>query len=232
VGDIQERFDALRPWYTRFTVDGKHYGGDASYDDDARVALFYAWFARPATILELGSLEGGHSVQLAAPGFVERLVGVEARAGNIARAKLAAELLGRGNIEFRQADLERALLDPFGAFDAVFCGGLLYHLMRPWHLLEEVGKVTDQFFLDTQVSATEDATFEGYVGCWYAEQPDQPTRHTDTDTLSGLSDASFWLTLPCLVDTLRRIGFVVKEQRLTENWDGYGPRVQLGLIRT
>jgi hypothetical protein len=231
VQDIQERIDALRPWNTRFTIDGKHYGGDASNDDDARVALFYQWFDRPATILELGSLEGGHSIQLAAPDFVERVVAVEARAGNIARANLAAELLGRGNIEFRQADLDRALLDPFGRFDAVFCGGLLYHLMRPWHLLEQIGKVTDRLFLDTQVSPTEDATFEGYVGCWYAEQPDQPTRHTETDVLSGLSDASFWPTLPCLVGILQRVGFVVKQQQLTEDWDGYGPRVQLAAIR-
>jgi 2-polyprenyl-3-methyl-5-hydroxy-6-metoxy-1,4-benzoquinol methylase len=231
VDDIQERFDALRPWYTRYTIGEKSYGGDASYDGDVRVGVFFTWFDRPKTILELGSLEGGDSLQLAAPDFVERVVAVEARAGNIARAKLAAEYLGRGNIEFRQADLERALLDPFGRFDAVFCGGLLYHLMRPWHLLEEIGKVTDQLFLDTQISATEETTFEGYTGSWYAEQPDSPGRHTETDVLSGLSDASFWLALPCLVDTLARIGLVVKEQRVAEDWDGYGPRVQLAAIR-
>jgi hypothetical protein len=232
VAEARERFDALGPWFTRFEIDGVSLGGANSYQADHRIDLFFEWVRRPASILELGSLEGGHSVQLAAPAFVERLVGLEARAENIQRGRLAAEYLGRGNIEFSQADLDQSSLEQFGRFDAVFCAGLLYHLMQPWHLLEEIGKVTDCLFLDTQVSETEETTIDGYVGSLYAEgEPSDAHRHSDIDVLSGLSDASFWMTLPCLTDTLRRIGLVVQHQVVVPDWDGYGPRVHLAAMR-
>jgi SAM-dependent methyltransferase len=231
--DLAERFDELRPWFTRFEVDGVRLGGANSYQGDNRIKLFFEWVGQPESILELGSLEGGHSVQLASPDFVKRLLGLEARAKNIERARLAAEVVGRGNIEFGQADLDQASLERYGRFDAVFCAGLLYHLMQPWRLLKEIAKVTDCVFLDTHYSETEDVTIDGYVGSLYAEgQPaDHEYRYADTDVLSGLSDSSFWMTLPCITETLSRSGLVVRHELTVPDWDGYGPRVHLAATR-
>lgn len=135
MNELRRRFGALGPWFTQFEIDGVAFGGVNSYADDPRVGLFFDWIGQPARILELGCFEGGHSVRLASPPFVERLVGLEGRPENIARARLATQVLGRGNTEIRQVDLEEASLAQFGRFDAVFCAGLLYHLKRPWRLL-------------------------------------------------------------------------------------------------
>jgi hypothetical protein len=227
--DLAQRFDALSPWFTSFNIDGEKFGGTNSYDGDHRITLFFEWAGQPKSILELGSLEGGHSIQLAAPEFVDRLVGLEAREDNIARARLATEVLGRGNVDFRQADLDSPALNQHGRFDAAFCAGLLYHLTKPWRLLEEISTVTDCLFLDTQYAPREDVVIDGYPGTVYVERKptDQEYRHAPTDVLSGLSDWSFWMTLPSIEETLGRHGFTVQHQLTVPDWDGYGPRVHL-----
>lgn len=222
--ELRRRFDALGPWFTRFEIDGVAFGGAHSYADDPRVGLFFDWLGRPARILELGCFEGGHSVRLASPPFVERLVGLEGRPENIARARLAIEVLGRGNVEFRHVDLEGVSLAQFGHFDAVFCAGLLYHLERPWRLLEEIASVTDRLFLDTHCSASGNTTVDGYAGSHYQEGG-------YSDPLSGLSDTSFWLTLTSLIDALSTVGFVVRNQVVIPNWDDHGLRIHLAASR-
>jgi SAM-dependent methyltransferase len=222
VPSLRDRFEALGPWYTRFEIDGETYGGTAPYEADYRVGLFFEWIEQPASILELSSFEGGHSLRLAEPPFVERLMGLEGRAENIERARFVADLLGRGNIEFAQADLDRDPLAPYGRFDAVFCAGLLYHLTRPWRLLEEIAQASDRLFLDTHYSPTEETEVDGYVGSIYHEPP---------SSTSGLSKSSFWMTLPCLRDTLSRAGFMVVHEEDKLDWSGLGPRVHLAAIR-
>jgi SAM-dependent methyltransferase len=225
--ELGKRFDAVGPWFTRYEIDGVSVGGDNSYDRDYRVGLFFEWFGQPQTILELSSFEGGHTVQLASPHFVERVVGLEGRPANIERARLASELLARGNIEFIHADLdqESLALEQYGRFDAVFCAGLLYHLTRPWCLIEKVAKVTDKFFLDTHYSEHDAVSVEGYAGSRYVE-----VGHADP--LSGLSEASFWFTLPCLRRTLEAAGFHISEERIVADWAGAGPRIHLAAVKT
>jgi SAM-dependent methyltransferase len=224
VAELYDRFEALRPWFTRFVIDGKELGGTNSYDDDYRVDRFFEWMGRPTSILELSSFEGGHSVQLAAPPFVGRLIGLEARQENIERAQLAVELLGKGNVDFIRVDLDKESLERFGRFDAVFCAGLLYHLAQPWRLIEEIAKVTDRLFLDTHYSDVDEVTVNGYVGSVYHEGG-------YADPLSGLSESSFWMTLPCLMDTLSRVGFVVRHRYVVQDWGGYGPRIHLAAFK-
>jgi hypothetical protein len=222
---LREKFDAVGPWFTRYEIEGLTLGGANSYDDDRRVDLFFKWLSQPHTILELGSFEGAHSLQLAAPQFVERVVGLEGRPENIARGRLATALLGRGNIEFIQMDLdEPAMLSQFGRFDAVFCAGLFYHLARPWTLIENVAGVTDRFFLDTHYSLANEVRVEGYEGAYYDEGG-------YTDPLSGLSEASLWLTLPCIDETLQRSGFCIHHKETVADWAGAGPRVHLAAVK-
>src|SRR3954452_16085215 len=92
--ELAPRFAALAPWHSRFEIDGRHYGGELGFQDDTRVASFFDWVGRPASILELGSLEGAHTVELAAPAFVERVQCVEGRERNAERARAVLQLLG------------------------------------------------------------------------------------------------------------------------------------------
>lgn len=221
---LAERFEALGPWFSRSTIDGEVFGGDHDYSDDWRVRMFFECFPGARSILELGSFEGAHSLQLAQPASVERLVGLEGRDDNIARAELVAELLGRGNTEFHLADVDTAALEPYGRFDAVFCAGLLYHLTRPWRLLGEIAKVSDRLLLDTHYSTAGEDVLEGHRGSFLAEGGYE-------DVLSGLSPRSFWLTLGGLIEVLTENGFAVTRLIDHADWNGAGPRVQLAAER-
>jgi SAM-dependent methyltransferase len=199
--DLEREFEKRKPWITQFTIDGKKYGGDVVQDNDVRVAFFFQCFPDVKTILDLGSLEGGHTFQLAQrPGT--SVIGIEGRDYNVAKADFMKSLLKVNNVQFICANLEEKPLSSFGRFDAVFCSGLLYHLPRPWELIREIGKVTPKVFIWTHYAVEERAheEIQGFRGYWYDEFGYQ-------DPLSGMSKRSFWVTLTSLEKMLQESGF-------------------------
>jgi hypothetical protein len=222
--ELQARVDSLGPWYSSIEIDGRRFGGEHSFKDDPRVSLFFSWFGRPRSILELGSFEGAHSVMLAAPDHVERVLGVEGRPENIRRAELCADLFGRGKIEYRHANLESDSLSEYGRFDAVFCAGVLYHLSEPWRLLGEIAAITDRLFLDTHYAAVEEREWRGHAGADFTEGGYD-------DPLSGLGPVSFWLTLPDLIRSLNSCGFAVRQLQDHSDWAGAGRRLHLCAVK-
>ncbi len=220
---ITEHFDRLGPWVTRFTIDGREYGGSVSLDDDRRVRQFFEAFPDARTVLELGSLEGAHTFQLAARAGAH-VTAVEGREENLERARFLQRLLAVDNVAFHLADLETARLASFGRFDAVFCCGLLYHLPEPWRLLDDLASASDNVFIWTHVASDEagDVEIGDLRGCWYEEGG-------RADMLSGLSPRSFWLTLDSLLDRLTRGGYAVEV--LDEQAHQHGPAVTLAARR-
>jgi SAM-dependent methyltransferase len=190
------------PWTTRFVIGRRAYGGRFDALTDARVDWFFEAFPGVATILELGSLEGGHTFALAARPGVRRVLGLEGRAANVRRARYVQKLLRVENVAFAQADLETTPLAPFGDFDAVFCCGLLYHLPRPWELVGEMARVAPRLFLSTHVAPADRPRVwrGGYEGSPYPELGLK-------DPLSGLSPESFWPTREELERMLRDHGY-------------------------
>ena len=198
---LAREFKARGPWVTRFRIGDRNYGGKVDLIDDGRIESFAAAFPGCSTVLELGSLEGAHSFSLARR--VERVVAVEGRDENIARARFVQELLGVENVEFVEADLETTPLEQFGRFDAVFCVGLLYHLPQPWLLLDQLAAVAPKLFLQTHYAERAEATVDGLPGRYYRE-------FGRSDPLSGLSPTSFWLTIPALTGRLEQSGYSVE----------------------
>jgi Methyltransferase domain len=202
---LERDFDRQRPWVTRFEIEGRTYGGKFLAADDRRIGQFRASFPQASSILELGSLEGGHTFALAQLAGVERVVGLEGRAANVAKARFvhtAFDGMSRAAVEFVEVNLEVADLALYGAFDAVFCAGLLYHLPRPWELLQRIGEISDCLFLWTQIASEPRRGEEagGYPGRTYHE-------YGEADPLSGLSTMSFWPTWDGLVRMLADAGF-------------------------
>jgi SAM-dependent methyltransferase len=198
---LSREFRSRGPWVTRFRIDGRTYGGKAELVDDGRIGQFAAAFPEAQSVLELGCLEGAHSFSLAK--LANRVVAVEGRHENIARAQFVQELLKVENVTFVEADLETVPLERFGRFDAVFCVGLLYHLPKPWLLLDQLAGVAPNVFLQTHYAEHEEATVDGMPGRTYRE-------HGRADPLSGLSPESFWLTIPALTERLERSGYAVE----------------------
>ncbi|MDX6618102.1 MAG: hypothetical protein QOK36_488, partial [Gaiellales bacterium] len=218
--DVERVFAEAGPWRSRFTIDGRTYGGDLPYQEDGRVAEFFEWVGEPASVLELGSLEGAHSAQLAAGPSVGRLVCLEGREENVARARRAMAVLGLSErVQVERVDLEDADLGAFGRFDAAFCAGVLYHLSRPWLLLRELRRSVDLLFLDTHVSPTDHIVLAGYRGSLYRELGLD-------DPFSGLQEFSFWPTAEALDEMLAAAGFSVVRRQTWADWPN-GPRAHL-----
>jgi len=200
--DLNAAFARLAPWISQFRIGGADYGGATSSVGDPRLGMFHEFAPETQTILELGSLEGAHTFLLAQHPTIQRVVSVEGRAANIRKATFLQELLGVQNVEFTQANLEDADLAALGRFDAVFCCGLLYHLPRPWTLLERLPAIAPKLFLWTRYSDDHaaDLTVEGFRGRKQGEAGLD-------DPLSGLSSDSFWLTLGSLIEALTKAGY-------------------------
>lgn len=204
--DLSAQFERRGPWITQWIVDGRAYGGAYNAYDDIRLRWFFERLPGVSSILELGSLEGGHTARLAAQPGVRRVVAVEGRRANIERARFAHQLLGNAHVELVEADLEQVDLAQLGRFDAVACLGVLYHLPRPWELLRQMARVADHAYVWTHIAGPgqDDTELEGYRGLWQNE-------HGLADPLSGLSARSFWPTLESLVAMARDSGFARAE---------------------
>jgi SAM-dependent methyltransferase len=169
---------------------------------------------RPLRVLDLGSLEGGLSLEMAREGW--EVVGVEARRENFEKAELIRRWFALPNLEFWHRDAKSLTRDD-GAFDAILCCGLLYHLDDPFAFLRQVEtllKADGLLFVDTHVAGetrradwqlSEPATLDGYDGRWFAE-PSQGSLHEQM--WSAVSNArSFWPTHQSLIRGLYRAGF-------------------------
>ena len=219
--DLAIEFARRGPWITHFVIDGVPTGGDYQVASDRRVQQFLERFPKVRNILELGSLEGGHTFLIARHEGIERVLAIEARAANIERAKFIGSLLGVSNVEFKQANLEQLQLMSLGYFDAIFCCGLLYHLPEPWKLISQAPLVAPSLFVWTVYANENEATIEidGLRGREYIEGG-------LNEPLSGLSPKSIWLTLPSLVELLKRSGYGNVEV-LEKQQNPNGPAVSL-----
>jgi ubiquinone/menaquinone biosynthesis C-methylase UbiE len=200
--ELQEKFEQFGPWLTRFEINGEAYGGNFDASNDLRVQQFGKKFPNAKTVMELGSLEGGHTIALSRLPGVEYVLGIEGRDFNLERARFVQSQIGIHNLDFVQANLETTDLTQYGHFDAVFCSGLLYHLPQPWLLVEQMSRVAPNLFIWTHFVADEKAntTINGYQG-WYFKESGY------ADPLSGLSNDSFWPTYESLLQMLRKHGY-------------------------
>lgn len=219
---LWSEFEKRGPWVTKFAIDGKEYGGHFNAMQDTRIDQFFESFPKPRRVLELGSLEGGHSFSLASRPPVERVLGIEGRDFNVEKAKFVQGLLKITNVEFVTGNLETIDLASHGEFDAVFCSGLLYHLPRPWELIERISQVSPNLFMWTHYTKEEDVNTEagGWQGFTYKELG-------LADPLSGMSPDSFWPTLDGLQNMLKKYGF--KKIQLIEDDPDHpqGPAITL-----
>ena len=221
--DLTSEFAKLAPWIFKFRIDGKDYGGEISALGDPRVEQFFRFAPTAETILELGALEGAHTFMLAEHRGVKRVLALEGRERNLRKARLIQDLLHVRNAEFAQANLEGSDLSAFGKFDAVFCSGLLYHLPKPWKLIERLPPIAPSLFIWTHYAPDAEAEVisNGLRGKIYVEGGSE-------EPLSGMSPTSTWLTLGSLITALTRSGFGSVHVIHNDLTHANGPAVVIG----
>jgi Methyltransferase domain len=165
-------------------------------------------------ILDLGSLNGTHALELASQGA--QVVGIEGRESGNAHARFAAEALGLTNVSFFTDDVRNLSEEKYGKFDVVLCSGLLYHLpgVDACRFLSSVAQVCKHLtIIDTHVGLREQASisWEGrsYHGFLFGEHVKDDSASVKAGrTWSSLdNDTSFWFTKASLLDLLRDVGF-------------------------
>lgn len=221
--DLKREFEKRGPWMTQFIIQGQAFGGQYDPSDDPRLRWFQQKFPVAETILELGSLEGGHSFPLARLAGVKKVVAIEGRKANLKRAQFIQQVFQNQKIKFIQANLEKFSLTDLGRFDAAFCVGLLYHLPKPWKLIEQIAKVSKGLFLWTHYAASNKANKKRlhYPGLLFREW------RFFYESRSGLSPLSFWPTLDGLKQMLDDHGFKQTEIIQDEPDHEHGPAVTL-----
>jgi SAM-dependent methyltransferase len=156
-----------------------------------RRAIFAEFSKRQyGRVLELGPWDGRDTVHLAQ--HCRELVTVEGRAENIALTESAVASEGLKNVTIIHANLEILRFASLGAFDCVWCAGVLYHVISPWELIREI-------FGWTHLTPVVEDRLHGYDGCLHPENVTKP--------LAGLSTKSFWLTKESMPRAWRDGGF-------------------------
>ncbi|PYM01480.1 MAG: hypothetical protein DMF19_06390 [Verrucomicrobia bacterium] len=141
------QFEALGPWITGFEFAGAQYGGQYRADTDSRVLRFIAKFRerfaasnrgrdQPLRILECGCLEGGHTSVLAQAFPEAEISAVDVRETSLEKAKFILSASGITNVRLTKENLNEPSSALSQQYDAIFCVGLLYHLLRPAEFLE------------------------------------------------------------------------------------------------
>jgi SAM-dependent methyltransferase len=178
---------------------------------------------RAISVLDLGSLEGGLSFEMAREGW--NTLGVEGREANFRKASLIQAYYALPNLRFVLKDVKD--LSPVdGTFDVILCCGLLYHLDDPFAFLRQMESLLSRdglLFLDTHVAPDERAAHYGtheaalseavtirdgehdYDGRWWSEPAMGDLREQMWSAVSN--ERSLWPYRRSLIRALYHSGF-------------------------
>jgi hypothetical protein len=105
-------------------------------------------------LADLGCLEGGYTVEFARLGF--QAFGLDVRQSNIDACHYVQSKVQLPNLQFARDDVWN--IPQYGAFDAVFCCGLFYHVDKPRALLDVLSSVTKRvLILQTHFAEAKDS---------------------------------------------------------------------------
>jgi SAM-dependent methyltransferase len=169
------------------------------------------------SIVDLGCLEGGYSVAFARMGM--QATGIEVRDINYQCCMYVKERVNLPNLRFIQDDALN--FASYGAFDAIFCCGLLYHFDKPRAFVEQLARQTRRLLiLDThfaleaegpnpRFTLSEMTTHEGLKGRWFHEfdAAANTAQQQQMRWSSFGNSSSFWIKREHLIGLLRDVGF-------------------------
>ena len=183
------------------------------------------------TLVDLGCLEGGHSVEFARMGL--ETLGIEVRDSNFNCCEYVKNNVNLPNLSFMKDDVMN--ISNYNNFDVSFCCGLLYHLDKPKYFLEELSKKTKKLMLiQTHFSIKENiskrfelselTTNEGIKGRWYSEFESETSKKSQESNMRWSSfenSRSFWIQREYLIGLIYDLGF----QTVLEQFDTFAPDI-------
>ncbi len=194
-------FNAYGKWHCRFPEDIN----DAA---DPRIEELAKRFdVKGARILELGCLEGMHSLILQKLGAKE-VIAIEGRQDNFKKCLIVKNAFVLDRCRFLLGDLSVVLPKLSGLFDLCLALGVIYHLEDPVKMIHQAALKAQRIFVWSHYAIPEfpdgeisEITYSGRV---------YRGKHVTEDTghyLSGLSKMSFWLLEEDLIKAVHDAGF-------------------------
>ena len=160
---IQEQIAVLGPWFYEFDL-GEGLRTNSELPSEVR-AIFATRLAMVSGVvkshfsdrlseiqcIDVGCHEGFYSMAMASLG-VPRVVGVDVRESNLAKARFVAAAKGCSAVEFQTGDCEELSVDKLGRFELSLFLGILYHLENPMRCLRNIAALTKELcVIETQV---------------------------------------------------------------------------------
>jgi tRNA (mo5U34)-methyltransferase len=107
--DLEERIDALAPWFHNINLGGvwtapDHFLGDYPGAKFRRFAPHLPKDLAGKSVLDIGCNAGFYSIEMKRRG-AGRVLGIDSDERYLAQARLASETLGFGDIEFANVDV-------------------------------------------------------------------------------------------------------------------------------
>jgi SAM-dependent methyltransferase len=156
------------------------------------IAALYGGDLGGKRVIDLACNHGAFSLDLIARGAAFAR-GVDLRPENIAKARLLAQHLEIENVEFEQSDI----YEESGQQEIVLCLGVLYHVTRPYELVELCYRLsTEMAVVDT---TTHREPFSGFV---LGLGENIPAEHA-----AGSIRTELHPTYRGLIDLMRAVGF-------------------------
>lgn len=132
--ELRGRIEALGPWFHNIDLGGvatapEHFLGDYPNFKFQRFAPHLPADLGGKSVLDIGCNAGFYSMEMKRRG-ADRVIGIDSDQRYLAQARLAADVLGYDNIEFRNLSVYD--VGALGErFDIVVFMGVLYHLRHP-----------------------------------------------------------------------------------------------------
>ncbi len=227
-----EWVSALPPPFEHLTA------GAAKLFDDPRLqwAIDRLGGVTGKRILELGSLEGGHTYMLDRAGAAE-ILSIEANPRAFLRSLVTKELLGIHAARFVHGDFVPYLEENRERFDITIASGVLYHMVNPVELIARVAATSDAAYFWTRyydeallkphsdaarrIVEPELAEYRGYRHALYRNHYWEAVTHQG---FCGGPDAfSFWLSRDDVLGAFRHFGLTRIEIAHEETHHVHGP---------
>lgn len=224
-------------WTTDLSSLGVKPFGKAQLLTDPRFDWFLARYGSllNKNVLELGSLEGAHSVLMERHG-ARSVLGIEANSIHYLKSLVVKEYVGLKRTTFLLGDFIQYLRQTRDHHDLIFACGVLYHMTNPAELLQLVAERSEVLFLWTVVYDSDvlpehmKPHLNGPVELQAGDLAYQGFRHTyareaarELDKKSkfagGMDQYSIWLELQELLRILEHCGYkrIIRPERTTHN---------------
>lgn len=165
-------------WSSRFPVEiGVDSGGHAGLFEDERIEwardglVKLGRCIRYADVLELGPLEGGHTVMLEKMGAAS-VTAVEANRRAFLKCLIVKEIMGLNSTRFLLGDALAHLERSGEHYDIGVVSGFLYHLREPLRLLDLLSQSCGALYLWTHYFSADDGSMSPDVR-WRFGDPEQ-----------------------------------------------------------